>query len=64
MNLDSILAGQQQVSSVLQMPIKLGIQPTVGNQLLMAAIFGDTSAIKYQHPVSLFYRRQAMGDGR
>ena len=49
-------------SSLLQMPIELGVKTTFCNQLLMITVFCNASTIEYQHPVCLFYRRQAMGD--
>lgn len=44
-------------SRLLQMPVELGIEPTLCNQLLVIALFGNAPTIKHQHPVSLFYRR-------
>lgn len=35
--------------SVLQMTVELGVEPAVGDQLLMTAVFGDAAAIKHQH---------------
>lgn len=48
------LARRQSV--LLQMPIQLGVQPTIGNQLLMVAIFGNAAAVEYQHSIGLFNR--------
>lgn len=47
---------------LLQMPVKLGVEPAIGNQLLVIALFRDTSAIKNEYPVSLLNRRQTVGD--
>lgn len=44
-------------SSLLQMPVQLGVQPTFGNQLLVAAILGHVPAVEHQHPVGLLHRR-------
>ena len=44
-------------SRLLQMPVEPGIEPTLCNQLLVIALFGNAPTIKHQHPVSLFYRR-------
>ncbi|MNQ49691.1 hypothetical protein D3C85_636070 [compost metagenome] len=44
------------------MPIQLGVQPAIGDQLLVIAILGNAAAIEYQHPIRLFHRRQTMGD--
>ena len=41
---------------MLQMAVKPGVQPAIGNQLLMIALFGDTSAIEHQHSICLFNR--------
>ena len=51
-----------QISRLLQVPIELGVEPAFCNQLLVIAIFSNAPAIKYQYPVCLFYRRQAMSN--
>jgi hypothetical protein len=48
--------------SMLQMAIQLGVEPAIGDQLLMAAVFGNAAAIKNQHPIRLLNRTQAVGD--
>ena len=40
------------------MPIKLGVQTTIGNQLLMVAILGNLATVEYQNTVGLFHGRQ------
>ena len=44
------------------MPVKLGVQTTVGDQLLMITVFGDAPAVEHQHPIGLLHRGQAMGN--
>ena len=47
---------------LLQVAVELGVQTTLGNQLLMIAILGNLPAVEHQHAVRLFHRRQAMGN--
>ena len=44
-------------SGLLKVPVQLGVQPTVGDQLLMVAIFGHMPTIEHQHPISLLHCR-------
>jgi hypothetical protein len=47
---------------VLQVAIEFGVQATVGDQLLVAAVFGNAAAIEDQHPIRLLNRTQAMSN--
>ncbi len=47
---------------MLQMSIKPGIEPAVGDQLLMLTLLGDAPAVEYQDPVGLFNRRQTVSN--
>lgn len=48
--------------SVLQVAIEPRIEPALGDQLAVLALFGDAPAIEHQHPIGLLNRRQAMRD--
>ena len=47
---------------MLQVAIQLGIQSAFGDQGLVLTLFGNPPAIEHQDPVSLFNRRQPMGN--
>ena len=47
---------------VLQVPIEPSVKPTLGDELLVAAVFGDAATVEDQYTIRLFHRRQAMGN--
>ena len=42
---------------LLEMPVKLGVEPSIGDQLLVIALLCDATAIENEHPISLLHRR-------
>lgn len=42
---------------VLQVPIEPSVKPTLGDELLVAAVFGDAATVEDQYAIRLFHRR-------